>query len=101
MMRTVKNWEMQAAARSAMLMDNSMVIRRATMFSAASLKIGQPPIRMPNTPTRLTLRKGSHLCDQTAAAASATRIIRAASTQPKTWLLWCSSAAGTIVPSCA
>ena len=57
MMRAVKNSEMAAAAIIAMLMDNSMVIRRAAMFSAASLKIGHPPIRTPATPIRLTRAK--------------------------------------------
>ena len=70
MMRAVKNGEIPAAAMIAMLMDNSMVIRRAAAFSAASLKIGQPPIKTPSTPIRLTLGKGSHTWNQTAAAAS-------------------------------
>ena len=48
MMSAVKKSEIAAAATIAMLMDNSIVIRRAATFSAASLKIGHPPIRTPS-----------------------------------------------------
>ena len=61
-----------------MLIDNSMVIRRAAIFSAASLKIGQPPISTPNTPITLTAGSGSQMWSHTATAASATKMIRAA-----------------------
>src|SRR6266436_4133836 len=60
MTRAVKNSPIAAAATIAMLMDSSMVIRRAAMFSAASLKIGQPPTVTPRTPRTLTLASGSH-----------------------------------------
>jgi hypothetical protein len=62
-----------------MLMESSMVIRRDAAFSAASLKIGHPPIRTPTTPITLTLGIGSHRCNQTEVAASATNAIRVAS----------------------
>ena len=57
MMSAVKNSEIAAAATMAMVMESSIVIRRAARFSAASLKIGQPPITMPRMPSRLMLVK--------------------------------------------
>ena len=79
MTRAVKNSPIAAKATIAMLMESSMVIRRATMFSAASLKIGQPPTITPRTPITLTLASGSQRRNHTAAAARATNAMRAAS----------------------
>jgi hypothetical protein len=68
--RAVKNSPIAAAATIAMLMESSMVIRRATMFSAASLKIGQPPTITPDdahTRKRLPETKPHHprgQCDE-------------------------------------
>ena len=53
----VKNSEMAAAATIAIDMDSSMVIRFATRFSRASLKMGQPPTNKPATPITLMARK--------------------------------------------
>jgi hypothetical protein len=64
---------------NAMLMESSMVIRRATMFSAASLKIDHPPTITPKTPITHTLVSGSQTRNHTAAAAKATNAMRAAS----------------------
>ncbi|MGO8920134.1 MAG: hypothetical protein ACLQJR_29905 [Stellaceae bacterium] len=83
MTKAVKNSPIAAAATIAMLMDSSMVIRRSTMFSNASLQIGQPPISRPATPITLTAATGSHTRNQTNAAASATKPMRSASCHSK------------------
>jgi hypothetical protein len=91
----VKNCEMAAAATMAMDIESSMVIRRASRFSSASLKIGQPPIARATIPITLAGRSGSQSRNHTAAAASATTAMRAASTQSNS-CSWssCSSAGG-------
>src|SRR5882757_1007721 len=87
MMSAVKYSEMAAAATIAMAIDSSIVIRFAAVLPAASLKIGHPPIRTPNAPTKLTLADGSHKWNQTAAALSATSPIRTASIHCDAWPL--------------
>jgi len=79
MTNAVKNSEIAAAAKMAIVMDSSMVIRRACRFSAASLKMGQPPTPRPIAPIRLRRGSGSHSRKKTAAAATATTAILAAS----------------------
>ena len=81
MISAVKNSEIAAAARTAIDIESSIVIRRAAMFSIASLKIGQPPIRTPAKPMRLIRGNGSHTRNHTAIAHSATRPIRRTSSQ--------------------
>src|SRR5579864_3616723 len=75
----VKNSPMTRAAASAMVIESSIVILRAARFSAASLKIGYPPMSAAARPITLTEGNGSHTRNQTAAAATATRATRARS----------------------
>ena len=106
----VKNSEMAAAAMIAIDMDSSMVIRFATRFSRASLKMGQPPTNKPAAPITLMARKGSHKRHHTAAAATATSAMRSISCHSMVWSCsasasWssdansisCPLAAGTVV----
>ena len=53
MTSAVKNSPIAAAATIAIVIDSSMVMRRSTIFSKASLTIGQPPIANPRTPITL------------------------------------------------
>ena len=69
----------------AIVMDNSIVMRREIRFSNASLKIGQPPISRPTTPMTLTLLTGSQIRNHTAALAMATNAMRAISVHSKPW----------------
>ena len=55
MTSAVKNSEIAAAATMAMVMESSMVMRRARAFFAASFTMGHPPMRRPNTPIRFTI----------------------------------------------
>jgi hypothetical protein len=50
MISAVKKSEIAAAATIAIVIESSIVIRLARKFAAASLKIGQPPIRTPRIP---------------------------------------------------
>jgi hypothetical protein len=50
--RAVKNSPMAEAATSAMVMESSMVMRPFKRSPIASLKIGNPPIRIPASATR-------------------------------------------------
>ena len=61
MTRAVKNSPIAAAATIAMVIDSSIVMRRARRFSNASLKMGQPPTSKPTMPIRLTARIGSQI----------------------------------------
>jgi hypothetical protein len=79
----VKNSEIAAAAIMAMDIESSMVMRFATRFSRASLKIGQPPMPKPARPKILTAAKGSHSRHHTAATATATRAMRSISGHSK------------------
>src|SRR4029077_1812745 len=72
----VKNWPTTSAATRAMVIDSSMVIRRARRFSTASLKIGYPPISVAPRPMTLKAANGSQTRSQTAAAATATNATR-------------------------
>ena len=76
MISAVKNSEMAAAATMAMDMESSIVIRLATRFSTASLKIGQQPIKRPPAPRMLTAENGSQSRNHTHTAAVATRTMR-------------------------
>lgn len=97
MMRAVKNSPIAVAAMMAMLMDCSMVIRREAMFSAASLKIGQPPNRTPAKPMRLIRGNGSQKRSHRAIVHSTTRPIRTPSSQ----LMECPSLASSAASSAA
>ena len=83
MTSAVKNSPMPAAATMAMVMESSIVMRRARRFSKASFKIGQPPTTRAIAPIRLMARIGSQISNQTAAAAMTTKTIRAASCHSK------------------
>jgi len=85
MTRAVKNSPIAAAAAMAIVIDSSIVMRRSTMFSKASFRIGQPPIRRPTMPMTLTAGNGSQIRNHTAAAATATSAIRAASVHSNGW----------------
>ena len=92
-MSAVKNSEIAAAASSASDIESSIVIRRAAMFSMASLKIGHPPTRTPARPMTLTRGNGSHTRNHTAIAHNATRTIRRASRQSMEYSLLSSAIA--------
>lgn len=83
--KAVKNWPMIAAAAMAIVIDSSIVMRRSTMFSKASLRIGQPPINSPATPMTLIAGNGSQRRNHTVAAAIATSPMRAASGHSNEW----------------
>jgi hypothetical protein len=89
MTKAVKNSPMAAAATMAIVIDSSIVMRRSTILSKASFRIGQPPIRRPTTPMTLIAGNGSQTRNHTAAAAMATRAIRAASSHSKGWSWSC------------
>ena len=59
--------------------DSGSADNAITALSNASLQIGQPPISKPATPITLTAAIGSHMLNQTSAAASATKPMRSAS----------------------
>ena len=72
----VTNSPMASAASSAIVIDSSIVIRRSRMFSHASWKIGQPPIRVPSSPNTLRRGNGSQTRNQTAPATAAVPMMR-------------------------
>lgn len=70
---------MANAAPMAIVIDSSMVIRRARRASKASFEMGYIPRSAATIPMTLTLGKGSHTRNHTAPHASATNAIRSMS----------------------
>ena len=70
------------AAKRAMVIESSIVMRRSRRFLNASLKTGYPPTSVAMTPIRSRRRNGAGTRNPTASAAIATRAIR---TRSEAW----------------